>query len=214
MKSTLLAVAVIAFTLVSPDALSGRTGSEQASLQEGRAAARGGPRKVSEKRSPAGSKHYAAGNRNSYSNPERAAEQYKTAIAEGYDTVELRMSLGRVLRILKRPEEAIEQYRAAILMDGEDSRPHFVLARALLDGGRYEEALGEFEIVKELDAEDYKLGIFSDHIAACLDHLGRYEDALKEYEAALRCGCSGEPEEKFLKRRIDEIKALLNRGQL
>jgi tetratricopeptide (TPR) repeat protein len=213
MKSKLLAVAVIAFTLVLPNATPGRPGSGKVSLQEGKSAARGEPRKASEKQSPAGSKYYAAGNRNSYSNPELAVEQYKKAIAEGYDTVELRLSLGKVLQILKRPEEAFEQYRAAIQMDGENSRPHFALALALLNSERYEEALREFEIVKELDAEDYKLGLFSDHIAKCLDYLGRYEDALEEYDAALRCGCSGETEEALLKRRIAELKALLGRSQ-
>jgi len=212
MMSKLVAITVLTFTFVPHGAAAGGARGEEVFPQEGRTVARGESGKVSQKRSPAGYKFYVAGNRNFYSNPERAVEHYKTAIAEGYDTVELRMKMGELLRLLERPGEAFEHYRAAIQMDGRGARPHFGLARALMEGGRYEEALEEFEIVKRLQPGDYQLGTYSDYIGKCLDSLGRYDEALKEYEAALRCRCSGETKEDLMKQRIKEIKAILNRS--
>lgn len=162
-----------------------------------------------EKKSPLGYKHYVRGNGISDTDPERAVEQYKLAVEKGYDTVELRMKMGNILRTLQRPEEAIVQYRVAIGLDERSVRPHIALAHALLDHGQHGEALKEFEIIKTLAPEDFMLGIFSDEVATCLDALGRYEEALEAYQTAIRCNCNADPRDELIKKRIEEIKRLL-----
>lgn len=210
MNVKLFAISFVVFLFVTGGVSHGWPGAISASVQQRRSAATAEGARTPEEQSPEGYRYYVMGNRNSDINPERAAEQYKTALKKGYDTVELRLRLGRLLRLLKRPEEAFEHYRAATRIDAEDMRPHLSLAHALLDARRYEEALGEFEFVKKLSPEEYKLGMFSDDIGKSLDALERYEEALKEYEASLRCGCNGELKDDLVRRRIEEIKIIIN----
>lgn len=213
MKSKLFAVPFVVFLSVTGGVSHGRPETISAFVQEGKSAATRERARTPEEQSPEGYRYYVMGNRNSDVNPERAVEQYETALKKGYDTVELRLRLGGMLRLLKRPEEAFQQYRAAIRIDAQSMRPHLALAHALLDAGRYEEALGEFEVLKKLSPEEYKLGMFADDMGKSLDALERYEEALKEYEASLRCGCNGELKDDSVRRRIEEIKILLKRPE-
>jgi tetratricopeptide (TPR) repeat protein len=161
------------------------------------------PARRPQKKSPEGARYYVLGNGNSARNPERAVEYYKTAVENGYDTLELRLSMGILLRILERYEESAKQLRIAIQMDESDSRPHLSLAYTFVLSGRREDAIKEFEILKEVATEDYNDGIFSLDIGDCLYELGRYEEALKEYRAVLRCNCYEDADADRVRVRIN-----------
>jgi len=168
------------------------------------------PTNESERRSALGEKYYVMGNKSADRDPEQAVAYYRMAIEKGYDTNHLRVEMGILLRSLKRYEESSEQFRVAIKRNENDGRAHLSYAYTLMAGGNYEEALKEWEAVKRRNPDDYASGIMSDYIAQCFDALGKYEEALKEYEAALRC-CGTEEEQNKIKKRVQEIKELLNK---
>lgn len=202
------AVTLSLFVVPAQAAPSSQPDKESAPYQQTSARAEGGPARREEKKSPAGHKYYILGNGNSFRKPERAVEYYRTAIENGYDTADLRVELGKLLYRLERYEESAEHYRAAVEMDGKDVRARLGLAYGLLARGRHQEALEEFEVLKAIAPEDYRAGILSSHIGACLEAVGRYEEALKEYEAALRCDCHDAADEERIRSRVETIKTL------
>jgi tetratricopeptide (TPR) repeat protein len=137
---------------------------------------------------------------------EEAVQEYKLAIANGYDTNWLRTELGRVLaRYLHRHEEAIEQYRFAIQRDKNEWRAHSLLSDSLLETKQYDEALKELQISKQLDAQGRSNGFYDYYTAKAFDGLGRYDEAVKDYQAFLKRAEKEEPNSP----RVREVKARL-----
>jgi tetratricopeptide (TPR) repeat protein len=162
--------------------------------------------------SPAGSQsqksgedHFAEANilrdRGKY---EEAVQEYKLAIAKGYDTNWLRTELGRVLaRYLHRDEEAVEEFRVAIQRDKNDWRAHWLMSVSLLETKKYDEALQELQLAKHLDAEGRSNGFYDYYTAKAFEGLGRYDKALKDYQAFLKRAEKVEPNSP----RVREVKA-------
>lgn len=135
---------------------------------------------------------------------EAALREYDCAIEKGYDTVELRIQLGRLLaQQLNRHKEAIEQLRIAVQRDETNWRAHWPLAQSLLNTKQYDKALKELQISKQLDLEGKSEGFYFYYTAIALDGLGRYEEALKDYETFLERAKKIEPNSP----RVDEVKA-------
>jgi tetratricopeptide (TPR) repeat protein len=159
--------------------------------------------------SAAGKRYYVRGNGNSYRHPDQAIEYYKLAVENGFDTVDLRIEMGILLRQLKRYEESAEQLRVAVQMDECDVRAHLSLAYTLLAGGAHADALKEFELLKDLDRRDYEDGLLSIYLGDCLYELGRYGEALKEYRRVLSCDCYEDTDADRAKARVQEIERKL-----
>jgi len=135
---------------------------------------------------------------------EEAVQEYKLAIANGYDTNWLRTELGRVLaRYLHRDEEAVEEFRVAIQRDKNDWRAHWLLSESLLETKKYDEALQELQVAKQLDAEGRSNGFYDYYTAEAFDGLGRYDEALKDYQAFLKRAEKVEPNSP----RVREVRA-------
>lgn len=166
-----------------------------------------------EKRRASGKKYYLMGNGSARTDPQRAISHYQEAIKNGYDTNDLRVEMGRLLRSVGRLQEAAEQFRVVIRRDADNLRAHLGLAYTSGSIGQHEEALKEFGEVKRLDPRSYGEGIFAPDVAQSLDALGRYKEALAEYEAALRCRCHGESADENFKRRVQAIKEKLSHTQ-
>jgi tetratricopeptide (TPR) repeat protein len=163
------------------------------------------PRKLS------GEEHWVRGNiLRDQAEYEGAVREYKLAIANGYDTNELRTEMGRILaRQLHHHEEAIEQFRIAIQRDEKDWRAHWSLAQSLLETKLYDEALRELEIAKRLDPANTSRGFYTYYTAKALDGLGRYDEALKDYQAFLERAKKVEPNSprvREVRARVEEIK--------
>lgn len=129
-----------------------------------------------------GEDHYYKGNSHYESHDlEAALSEYRLAIANGYDNVELRIQLGTLLTRLGRDDAAIEEYRVGIKYDRKNWRAHWGLALVLLGMHRHGEALEELTISRRLDPNenyDFEMG-------QALEGLGREREALKHYEAYL-----------------------------
>lgn len=137
---------------------------------------------------------------------EEAVQEYKLAIANGYDTNWVRTELGRVLaRYLGRHEEAIDEFRVAIQRDKNDWRAHWSLSESLLQTKQYDEALKELQTAKSLDAEGRSNGFYDYYTAKALDGLGRYKEAVQDCEAFLKRAERVEPNSP----RVREVKARL-----
>lgn len=203
---TVIALTCVAFACAVTAGMSVREGALYQGLQS---SSDKQSAKRPQKESPEGERYYVLGNGNAFRRPEQAVEYYKTAIEKGFDTLDLRLEMGNLLRFLKRYDEAVEQLRIAIEMDERDMGPHLSLAYTFLFSGCYEDALKEFDIVKVLDPEDYNDGILSIYIGDCLYEVGRYEEALKEYRAVLRCDCYEDEDANRAKERVDEIERKL-----
>jgi len=140
---------------------------------------------------------------------EAAVQEYKLAIANGYDTNWVRTELGRILaRYPGRHEEAIDEFRIAIERDKNDWRAHWSLSESLLQTKRYDEALKELQMAKSLDAEGRSNGFYDYYTAKALDGLDRYDEALQDYEAFLKRAESVEPNSPRVRELRARLKAL------
>lgn len=155
-----------------------------------------------------GEDHYARANNMANGEPEGALKEYNLAIEKGYDTVELRIQLGRVLaKYLKRPAEAVGHLHIATQRDEKNWRAHWSLALSLLETERFDEAFTEFTIARGLDPE--LGGFYGYYIGRALEGMGRYEDALINYREYLEHEeriSSNAPEISEVKERIKAIR--------
>jgi tetratricopeptide (TPR) repeat protein len=154
-----------------------------------------------------GEEHYARANNLAKLKPEEAAREYKLAIENNYDTVELRIQLGRLLTQLKRPAEATEHLRIATQRAKKNWRAHWSLALSLLEAEQFREALVEYNTSRKIDP---KLdGLYNYYIGRCLEGMGHYQDALVNYQEFLKHEesiSSNAPEIPEVNERIRVIK--------
>jgi tetratricopeptide (TPR) repeat protein len=143
---------------------------------------------------------------------EEALREYQLAIESGYDTADVRVGLGDLLRDqLNREDEAIEQFRIAVQRDKSHFGAHSRLAQSLLSTEQYDEALRELNIVKRLDPEQAAEGFYAYQTAKALDGLGRYDEALTEYEQFLANFSTISPLDPDVLQARDRIKAINER---
>jgi tetratricopeptide (TPR) repeat protein len=123
-----------------------------------------------------------------------ALREYKLAIEKGYDTVEVRIQLGRLLAFrLDQPGEAVSHFRIALERDPNNWRIHFPLAQILLQLQQYQEALKEIKESQRLDKDGRANGFYFDYLAKAYDGLGESKEALRYYGMALKRAKRMEP---------------------
>jgi tetratricopeptide (TPR) repeat protein len=141
-----------------------------------------------------------------------ALREYKLAIEKGYDTVELRIQLGRLLAFrLDQPGEAVTHFRIALDRDPNNWRIHFPLAQILLQLQQYQEALKEIKESQRLDKDGRANGFYFDYLAKAYDGPGESKEALRYYRLALKRGQKVEPRSSKVKDITERINVLTPR---
>jgi tetratricopeptide (TPR) repeat protein len=164
-----------------------------------------------------GEEHYYKANALAEQRVQDAAEQalieYRKALENGYDTLELRIEFGLLLvDQLKQPKEAIEQLRIAIQRDENNWRAHFGLAKALLQAKEYNDALNEIAISERFDKESDISGFYAYYSAKAFEGLNNYQEALIYYEKFLEREnrvASGSQRAKEVRERVETIRTKL-----
>jgi tetratricopeptide (TPR) repeat protein len=187
---------------------------DSACFQDGEVASRQLKSKQQDKNS--GERHFYRAN-SLHESPGKADAQaalreYKLALENGYDTVEVRIQLGRLLAFrLDQQSEAVAHFRIARERDPHNWRTHFPLAQTLLHLQQYQEALKEIKESQRLDKHGRADGFYFYYIAKAYDGLGESREALRYYGLALKRAKRVEPGSAKVKEIAERINVLTPR---
>jgi tetratricopeptide (TPR) repeat protein len=140
---------------------------------------------------------------------DKALPLIAAAVRQEPANVELRLTLGRLLREGKNMAGAAQEFLAAAQADPKSKPAWSELGSTLFVAGNYQGALAAFDRLKALGEETASQWYLR---ALCYDRMQLYKEALPAYEKFLAMSDGKSPEEEFMARqRIRVAKKVLEK---
>ncbi len=113
---------------------------------------------------------------------EKAQEIYRKLTEMDPNNAMYHISLGLILREMKRYEEALAEIQKAVNLEPDNALYHDSLGTTLHAMKRYEEALAEMQKAVDLEPDNAR---YHNHLSIILHKMERYEEALVEMRKAV-----------------------------